>query len=334
MRHFITLLDWDRDDIEALLDEAAQLKKEHQRGIRRPMLAGKVLGLVFEKPSLRTRVSFQSAIAQMGGSSVYLSGSEAGMGTRESIPDFAKVLSQYVDGVVLRTFAHGTVETFAEHSACPVINGLSDRHHPCQALADLFTIREVFGKLQGRTLVFVGDGNNVARSLAVGCGLLGLRFCLAAPHGYGFDGSFLESLKQQLPQTDLLQNGSPTKVISQADVIYTDVWTSMGQEAESGKRKKAFSRYQVNRELIGHAPPHAVIMHCLPAHRGEEITNEVLDGNRSIVIQQAANRMHVQKALLQWLMASDPVKARQAKSVSHLVSARAKSTGVSNGRRK
>jgi ornithine carbamoyltransferase len=333
MRHFISLLDWNRDDIEALLDEAAQLKKEHQRGIRRPSLAGKVLGLVFEKPSLRTRVSFQAAMAQMGGSSVYLSGSEAGMGTRESIPDFAKVLSQYVDGVVLRTFAHGTVETFAAHAACPVINGLSDYHHPCQALADLFTVREVFGKLQGRTLVFVGDGNNVARSLAVGCGLLGLRFCLAAPNGYGFDGSFLETLHQQLPQAELLQNGSPAKVLREADVVYTDVWTSMGQEAESTKRRKAFSRYQVNQELIGQAPAHAVIMHCLPAHRGEEITNDVLDGDRSIVIQQAANRLHVQKALLQWLMGNEPVKARHAKSVHQLASAKHKSARLANGRR-
>jgi ornithine carbamoyltransferase len=333
MRHLINLLDWNRDDIEALLADAAQLKRDHQRGIRKPTLAGKVLGLVFEKPSLRTRVSFQAAMAQMGGSSVYLSGSEAGMGTRESIPDFAKVLSQYVDGVVLRTFAHGTVETFAEHAMCPVINGLSDYHHPCQALADLFTVREVFGKLEGRTLVFVGDGNNVARSLAVGCGMLGLRFCLAAPNGYGFDAPFLQTLHRQLPHVKLLENGSPAKAISQADVIYTDVWTSMGQEAESSKRKKAFSRYQVNQELIGQAPAHAIVMHCLPAHRGEEITSDVLDSDRSIVIQQAANRMHVQKALLQWLLGDDPSKAKRAHSAPHVASAKRRTNGVAKSRR-
>jgi ornithine carbamoyltransferase len=313
MRHFINLLDWKTEDVLALLDEAARLKKEHARGIRRPTLAGKVLGLVFEKPSLRTRVSFQAAMAQMGGASVYMNGTDAGMGTRETIQDFASVMSQYVDGVVLRTFAHSTVENFAAFAKCPVINGLSDYHHPCQALADLFTVREVFGKLAGRTLVFVGDGNNVARSLAVCCGLLGLRFCLAAPSRYGFDEPFLQSLRRKLPKTELLANGSPGKVISKADVIYTDVWTSMGQEAEASARKKAFSRYQVNRDLMGQAPAHAVIMHCLPAHRGEEITSDVLDSDRSIVLQQAANRLHVQKALLQWLLGNKS-ESRNSKS--------------------
>ncbi len=323
MRHFINLLDWTPDDVLALLDEAARLKKEHSRGIRRPTLAGKVLGLVFEKPSLRTRVSFQAAMAQMGGSSVYMNGTDAGMGTREPIQDFASVMSQYVDGVVLRTFAHSTVETFAKHAQCPVINGLSDYHHPCQALADLFTVREVFGKLTGRTLVFVGDGNNVARSLAVGCGLLGLRFCLAAPSRYGFDEPFLQTLHRKLPKAELLANGSPGKVISQADVIYTDVWTSMGQEAEAAARKKAFSRYQVNCDLMGHAPAHAIVMHCLPAHRGEEITSDVLDSDRSIVLQQAANRLHVQKALLEWLLRDDARRQSEAGRRGRMSSGRA-----------
>jgi ornithine carbamoyltransferase len=243
-------------------------------------------------------------MAQLGGSSIFLSGSEAGMGVRETIADFARVLSQYVDGIVLRTYAHGTVESFADHSSCPVINGLSDYAHPCQALADLFTIKEVFGNLEGRTLAFVGDGNNVARSLALGCAALGVHFVLAAPKSYTFDDGFVQFYRRQFPKGDLEQNGSPAKAVGRADVIYTDVWTSMGQESERQDRQRAFVPYQVNDGLLAQAPAHAVVMHCLPAHRGEEITNEVLDGDRSIAFQQAGNRMHTQKALLQWLLGS------------------------------
>jgi ornithine carbamoyltransferase len=302
MRHFLHSFDLSADELTHLLRETARIKAAYQKGERQPTLQGKVIGLVFEKPSLRTRVSFQTAMAQLGGSSLFIQGSEAGLGSRESVPDFARTISQYVDGVVLRTFRQQTVETFAAHSACPVINGLSDTYHPCQALADLFTMQEVFGTVAGRTLVFVGDGNNVARSLAVCCGKLGVRFILAAPEGYSFDEPFLQLYRQHVSATEPLQNGTPTHVIGQADVIYTDVWTSMGQEAERDERLTKFAGYQVNSALLALAPPHARVMHCLPAHREEEVTSEVLDSDRSIVFQQAANRMHAQKALLEWLL--------------------------------
>src|SRR5262245_51500878 len=197
MRHFLTLFDVSRDELVDLLQETARLKAAHGRGERQPTLLGQVLGLVFEKPSLRTRGSFEAAMAQLGGASIFLPGAEVGFGSRESIPDFARAMSQYVDAVVLRTFHHQTVETFAAHSSCPVINGLSDYSHPCQALADLLTLHEVFGEVAGRTVVFVGDGNNVARSLAVCCGKLGVRFVLAAPEGYGFDEPFLRAYRQR-----------------------------------------------------------------------------------------------------------------------------------------
>jgi ornithine carbamoyltransferase len=302
MRHFLDLLDWTGAEITTLFDETAALKSAHQRREATPSLLGRVLGLVFEKPSLRTRVSFQAAIAQLGGASLFMSGSEVGLGSRESVPDFARTLSEYVDGVVLRTFRHQTVELFAAHAGVPVINGLSDYYHPCQALADLYTMREVFGTLAGRTLVFVGDGNNVARSVAVCCGKLGVRFVLASPHGYGFDEPFLQSYRNLVPAGELIQNGEPQDAVRSADVIYTDVWTSMGQEAEHEERVQHFAGFQVNGELLNLAPPHARVMHCLPAHRGEEVTEEVLDSPRSVVFQEAGNRMHVQKALLQRLL--------------------------------
>jgi ornithine carbamoyltransferase len=303
MRHFLDLLDLNPDEITYLLEETARLKAAHARGETTPTLLGRVLGLVFEKPSMRTRVSFQAAIAQLGGASIFMAGNEVGLGSRESVPDFARTVSQYVDAVVLRTFSHDTVEAFAAHAACPVINGLSNYHHPCQALADLFTVREVFGTVAGRTLVFVGDGNNVARSVAICCGKLGARFILAAPEGYGFDEPFLQAYRRHVPQGELIQNGTPDHAVAQADVIYTDVWTSMGQEAEREERLRQFAGFQVNDALLAKAPAHARLMHCLPAHRGEEVTSEALDGPRSVVFQQAGNRMHTQKALLQWLLA-------------------------------
>jgi ornithine carbamoyltransferase len=302
MRHFLTLLDLSAEELRDLLAEAARLKADSQHGLRPPLLAGRVLGLVFEKPSLRTRASFEAAMLQLGGSTMFFSASDGPIGQRESIADFARTFSQYVDVVVLRTFHHETVEEFAAHSHVPVINGLSDRDHPCQALGDLLTIQETFGEVRGRTLVFVGDGNNVARSVAVGCGLLGGRFILAAPEGYGFDEPFIRRYHQVAPQGELLQNGPPAHAISSADIIYTDVWTSMGQEAEREKRLRHFAGYQVNAALLSAAPAHARVMHCLPAHRGEEVSADVIDGERSIVFQQAGNRLHAQKALLKWLL--------------------------------
>ena len=302
MKHFLSLWDLEGNQLTYLLQEAIRLKAAHQRGERPPVLAGRVLGLVFEKQSLRTRASFEAAMAQMGGTSVFLSNPDGAMGVRESVPDFARTLSQYADAVVLRTFRHKTVEDFAAYSACPVINGLSDTEHPCQALADLMTVQEVFGEIHGRTLVFVGDGNNVARSLAVGCGKLGARFILASPDGYGFDESFLHDYRRCCQAGELVQNGDPRHAVDRADIIYTDVWTSMGQEAERELRLQRFAGYQVNADLLALAPGHTRVMHCLPAHRGEEVTGDVLDGDRSIAFQQAGNRMHAQKALLKWLL--------------------------------
>jgi ornithine carbamoyltransferase len=311
MRHFIDLLDWDGEQICKLLQAAERLKKEHQKSKNKQTLQGKVLGLIFEKPSLRTRVSFQAAIAQLGGNSIFLS-SDAGLGTRETVPDYARTISQYVDAVVLRTFHHQMVLDFARYATCPIINGLSDYYHPCQALGDLLTMRELFGKLENRTVVFVGDGNNVARSLAIGCGKLGMRFILAAPPGYGFDQPFLEIFQHEI-QGELLEEPDPRKAVVDADVVYTDVWTSMGQEKEAEDRRKIFAPFQVNADLMSLAPPHAYLMHCLPAHRGEEVTDDIMDSPRSVVFDQAGNRMHAQKALLQWLLGaaqSKPLKPR------------------------
>jgi ornithine carbamoyltransferase len=302
LRHFIDLLDCDGDRIRKLLKEAVRLKKAHARGKLRPALQGRVLGLIFEKPSLRTRVSFQAGMAQLGGEAVFLTQSDTGLGNRESLPDIARTLSQFVDAVVLRTFRHATVEEFARWSSCPVINGLSDYAHPCQALGDLLTLHEIFDEdVRGRTLTFVGDGNNVARSLALACGKAGVHFVLSAPAGYGFDPPFLDLYRAQFGE-EPAQEPDPRKAVGGADVIYTDVWTSMGQEAEADERRRCFAAYQVNDELLRHAPTHVRVMHCLPAHRGEEITDSVLDGPHSVAFEQAGNRMHAQKALLLWVM--------------------------------
>ena len=302
MRHFLSLLDVNPQELRHLLQVASRLKAEWQHGQRPNLLAGRVLGLVFEKPSLRTRASFEAGMAQLGGSSIFFSATDGPMGQREPIADFARTLSSYVDLCVLRTFKHSTVEEFASYSRVPVINGLSDRDHPCQALGDLLTIQEVFGDLRGKTLVFVGDGNNVARSVAIGCGLAGVRFILAAPEGYGFDELFLQQFRQVAPEGELLVNGQPEHAVRQADIIYTDVWTSMGQEAERAERCRKFADFQVNQTLLAQAPAQARLMHCLPAVRGEEITAEAMEDRRSIIFLQAENRMHAQKALLLWLL--------------------------------
>jgi ornithine carbamoyltransferase len=301
MRHFLTLLDMTSEEVAYLLSETAALKGALQRGERQPILANRVLGMVFEKPSLRTRASFEAAVAQMGGSSIFLSALDGPMGQRESVPDFARTLAEYVDAVVLRVFKHNTVDVFASHSRVPVINGLSDLYHPCQALGDLYTLQEVFGSFKDRTLVFVGDGNNVSRSLAVICALLEVRFILAAPEAYGFETPFLRRYAERFGK-EPEQIRDPIIAIRNADVVYSDVWISMGQEAERERRLKQFVGYQLNADLLSRAPSHCRVMHCLPARRGEEITDEILDGERSIVFQQAGNRMHVQKALLKWLM--------------------------------
>lgn len=305
MRHFIDLYDWTAHEVSELVADARQMKKDWAKGIRPLPLAGRLLGLIFEKPSLRTRVSFESAMAHLGGQSVFLSSTDGPIGVRESVPDFARTLSQFVDAVVLRVFSQKTVETFAEYGSVPVINGLSDLSHPCQALGDMLTLQECFGDIRGRTLVFVGDCNNVSRSLALICAKMGVKFVLSAPKGYGFDREFLSSLAVAEPKHQTSEITDPREAVRQADAIYSDVFTSMGQEAETQKRLSAFKGYMVTEGLMSLAPKHAKYLHCLPAHRGEEVEAGVIDGPQSVVFPQAGNRMHAQKAVLKRLLAND-----------------------------
>ena len=302
MRHFVNLIDFTTEELTSLMAESARLKAAHARGVPTRSLAGKVVGLVFEKPSLRTRVSFESGVAQLGGTSLYLPGNEVGLGWRESHADFARTIGQYIDALVLRVFRHDTVECVAKASGIPIINGLSDWSHPCQALADLLTIQEIFGSIPGRTVVFVGDGNNVARSVAVGCGRLGAKFVLACPKGYGFDEKFRKQYWERVSPEFPSEVNDAAAAVRGADVIYTDVWTSMGQEAEREERLKKFESFQVNAALVAKASPGCKVLHCLPAHRGEEITDDVMEGPASAVFQQAGNRLHTQKAVLELLM--------------------------------
>jgi ornithine carbamoyltransferase len=302
MHHFLTILEHDPDTLRQLLADAARMKAEVARGKFSDSLRHKIVGLVFEKPSLRTRVSFEAGIAQLGGSSLFQAGNEVGLGVRESVADFARTMSQYVNAIVLRVFKHATVEGVAKYSTVPVVNGLSDTSHPCQAMADLLTVQECFGDPAGKTIAFIGDGNNVARSLAVLCGKLGVKFVLAAPEGYGFPDEFAANYTKHVNPKLPPEVRDPVKAVKTADVIYTDVWTSMGQEAERDQRLKEFAPYQVNAALLKKAPKHVKVMHCLPAHRGEEITDDVMENPASVVFQQAANRMHAQKAILEWLL--------------------------------
>jgi ornithine carbamoyltransferase len=303
MKHLVNLLDLSVEDVHAILDRAAALKAEFQSGHRRPLLAGRVLVQVFEKPSLRTRVSFEAAMQQLGGSGMFMSSQDAGLGGRESNEDVARVLTSYCDVLVLRTFSHQLIETFARHGRCPVVNGLSDVSHPCQALTDLFTMQEVCGSLAGKTLAYVGDGNNVAVSLAEACAMLDVAFVIGAPQGYQLSPEFLSSLKQRFPKCRVTQTTDPRAAVKAADVIYTDVWASMGQEKEKEARAKIFADYQVNAALLKAAPAGVKFMHCLPARRGLEVTDEVMESPQSVVFEQAENRMHLAKGLFAWQLA-------------------------------
>jgi ornithine carbamoyltransferase len=301
MRHLIVPEDLTAAEIEAVFAISRDLQEKFVAGRRDALLPGRVLALVFEKPSLRTRVSFQAAMTHLGGASLFLGADSGFASSRESIADFGRVLSEYVDAIVCRSKAHETIVQLAEVATVPVINGLSDYTHPCQALADVYTLRQQVGRVAGLTLAFVGDGNNMARSLAVVCGLLGMRFVLAAPEGYRFDAAFRTRLKSILPDAEIEETGDPVAAVKDAAVVYTDVWASMGQEHERQQRLAAFAPFQVNAALMKHCPD-AMFMHCLPARRGEEVTDEVIDGPQSVVVEEAANRMHVQKGLIAWLL--------------------------------
>lgn len=301
MRHVLTLLELSTDEIKRIFYLAKELKDRLEAGTREPILPGRVLAMLFEKPSLRTRVSFESAMAHLGGTTLFL-GPDVGWGKRESPADFSQVLCQYADVIVCRANSHSRLEELARYCTRPVINGLTDAAHPCQALADLFTLDEIHGPLEGQRLAYVGDANNVARSLAVACGKLGVELAIASPPEYQFDRPFLDVLATHAPEVRLLQTTDPYEAVSGAMAVYTDVWTSMGQEAEMEIRKQAFAKYQVNAQLMEAAPEGAVFLHCLPARRGEEVTDDVMDGHYSAVLVQAANRMHVQKGLLAWLL--------------------------------
>ncbi len=291
-------------EIERIFSITEDLKAKFEAGLREPLLPGRVMALLFEKPSLRTRVSFESAMIHLGGNSMFL-GSDTGFGKRESIADFARVLSEYVDVVVVRANRHQTAVELARHCTCSVINGLTDFSHPCQALADLYTIRELAGKPEGHTLAWIGDANNVARSLALGCGRLGMKMIMATPPRYQFKEKEIAWIQRQAPQLELTLTTDPVAAVRDALAIYTDVWASMGQESENEARRKDFAPYQVNAELMSQAQKGAFFMHCLPAHRGEEVTDEVIDGPQSVVVQQAANRLHAQKGILAWLLAAN-----------------------------
>ncbi|HUY75657.1 MAG TPA: ornithine carbamoyltransferase [Ktedonobacterales bacterium] len=308
-RHLLSLDALTPAEMTRLLAAAARLKlaRQHEPTMA-PFapLAGRTVALLFEKPSLRTRVSFEVAARELGGGSLYLAPQEVGLGKREAVRDVAQVLSSYVHAIVVRTFSHAILTEFAAHSAVPVINGLTDAHHPCQGLADMLTIGEVFGATQGRTLAYVGDGNNVAHSLLQAALYAGMRVHIATPAGYAPDPAIVAAALAAAPMgASLTVTTNPTEAVTGADVVYTDVWASMGQEAEAEQRRAIFAAYQVNAALMAHAAPHAIALHPLPAHRGEEIADDVLDGPQAQVWAQAENRLHVQKAALLWLLAPD-----------------------------
>ncbi len=305
MKHFLTVADLTPDELWQLLHLARDLKAEWQAGGNKPVLKGQVLGMVFQKPSLRTRVSFEMGMIHLGGSALYLSPNEIQLGQRESVADVARVLSRYVQGIMARVFGHRDIEQLAEYADVPVINGLSDYNHPCQAVGDIFTAWEKLGELKGRKLVFVGDGNNVANSLLFAGTKVGMDVAVASPAGYEPHPGVV-----RLAQAFAAESGSrveignaPAEAVQDADVVYTDVWASMGQEAEAAQRKARFVGFQINEELVSRAKPDVLVMHCLPAHRGEEITDAVADGPHSVLFDEAENRMHAQKAILVTLMA-------------------------------
>lgn len=299
-KDLLALYSLTKAEIMQILQVAADLKDKQKKGIAHPVLAGKTLAMIFTKSSTRTRVSFEVAMHQLGGSPLFLSGQDLQLGRGETIADTARVLSRYVDGIMIRTFAHSDVEELAQYADIPVINGLTDLNHPCQILADFQTIVERKGKLEGLKLAYVGDGNNVCHSLLNGCAKVGMHISVATPKGYEPSPEIVA-----LAQKDAKESGAkieltedPAVAVKDADVIYTDVWASMGQESEHTERLKIFQKYQVNAQLASGAKPDYLFLHCLPAHRGEEVAEEVIDGPNSVVFDEAENRLHAQKAVL------------------------------------
>lgn len=302
-RSFLTLADFTADEITAVLDLADELKRERGAGVRRDTHVGKTLALLFQKPSLRTRVSFDVAMHELGGDALYLGPDEVGIGTRESIADVAAVLSRYVHGIAARVFGHDLVEKLVEYGDVPVINGLSDLLHPCQVLADLMTVRERFGKFDGLTLVYVGDGNNVAHSLMLGGAIMGLNVTIVTPAGFAPAAEIASRARRLAAKTGAqIAVGHDVAAARGADVLYTDVWASMGEEDVAARKKQAFAGFTVDADMVAAAAPHAVVLHCLPAHYGEEITEDVARGPQSAIWDEAENRLHAQKALLAMLL--------------------------------
>ncbi|WP_411334631.1 ornithine carbamoyltransferase [Metabacillus indicus] len=300
-RDCLTLLDYTTEEILHIIHEGIEMKKNPIQSV----LSGKILAMIFEKSSTRTRVSFEAGMQQLGGNALFLSSQDLQLGRGESIADTAKVLSGYVDAIMIRTFQHEKVEELARHASIPVINGLTDTYHPCQALADLMTILQLKKTFKGTKVAYIGDGNNVAHSLLIACAKVGMDAVIAHPEGYGPDPEVMKNIQQVCKQTGAAVTAvtNPAEAVQGADIVYSDVWTSMGQEEENEIRLAAFDGYQINSKLMAGAKADSSFLHCLPAHRGEEVTAEVIDGSQSAVFQQAENRLHVQKALLKEILA-------------------------------
>ncbi|MCX7921011.1 MAG: ornithine carbamoyltransferase [Clostridia bacterium] len=304
MKHLISLYDLNVEQFEQIFNLAEKLKRQVKEGVQHHMLKGKTLGMIFTKSSTRTRVSFEVGMYQLGGNSLFLSSNDIQLGRGESIYDTAQVLSRYIDGIMIRTFKHSDVEDLAKYGNIPVINGLTDLMHPCQILADLFTVYEHKGTLKGLKMAYVGDGNNVANSLLHGCAKVGMDIAVAAPKGFECDEGIIQEAKDdaKISGSEVILTDDPEKAVHNADVIYTDTWVSMGQESEKEQRVKIFMPYQVNSELFSKAKEDAVFLHCLPAYRGYEVTEEIIDGPQSVIFDEAENRLHVQKAVMALLM--------------------------------
>ncbi|MCG7346110.1 ornithine carbamoyltransferase [Sporosarcina sp. ACRSL] len=303
-RDMLSLLDYTSEEIDYLLETALVMKKDTKAGKCPPMLPGKTLGMIFEKHSTRTRISFEVGMVQLGGHPMYMNANDLQIGRGESVYDTANVLSGYLDGIMIRANSHEMVKELAKHASIPVINGLTDMFHPCQALADLLTILEVKGSVEGQKIAYVGDGNNVAHSLAIGAAHIGMHVAIATPQGYEFNQDLFGKVKKIAESTggSIMQTYDPVEAVKNADVVYTDVWASMGQEEEAAARLEAFKKYQINDTLVANAKKDYMFLHCLPAHREEEVATSVIDGPNSYVFQQAENRLHAQKAVLAALL--------------------------------